>query len=388
MHYVLWSYLVVACVLWCAFYVTAMRAQHVINALPILNKDTDFSPPMLSVIIAARNEGKTLSHALDTLIQQSYPQLEIIIVNDRSSDNTAAIIDEYAARDPRIHPIHISTLADEWLGKTHALHFASQQARGEWFLFTDADVHHSTRLWASAIHYAQEQQLDHLALLPKITSAGSLIQATTKAFGLLFLTNAKVEHIRNPDSPAAIGVGAFNLVNAEKFKRSAGFEWLRMEVADDYGLALMLKADGGRSDIATAYEDLHIEWYPNLNAMVHGLDKNIMAPGTQYKTHKLIIHPIALAALVLAPFVSLLTLPVATFWPGFLSLMFVSWLCISIALNKKESIWHWVLSPIGFIVIAYIFARACFLCLLRDGIRWRGTHYARNVLQKYQRVKL
>jgi glycosyltransferase involved in cell wall biosynthesis len=146
-----------------------MRAQHVINALPILNKDTDFSPPMLSVIIAARNEGKTLSHALDTLIQQSYPQLEIIIVNDRSSDNTAAIIDEYAARDPRIHPIHISTLADEWLGKTHALHFASQQARGEWFLFTDADVHHSTRLWASAIHYAQEQQLDHLALLPKIT---------------------------------------------------------------------------------------------------------------------------------------------------------------------------------------------------------------------------
>jgi hypothetical protein len=215
-----------------------------------------------------------------------------------------------------------------------------------------------------------------------------LIQATTKAFGLLFLTNAKVEHIRNPDSPAAIGVGAFNLVNAEKFKRSAGFEWLRMEVADDYGLALMLKADGGRSDIATAYEDLHIEWYPNLNAMVHGLDKNIMAPGTQYKTHKLIIHPIALAALVLAPFVSLLTLPVATFWPGFLSLMFVSWLCISIALNKKESIWHWVLSPIGFIVIAYIFARACFLCLLRDGIRWRGTHYARNVLQKYQRVKL
>ena len=61
---------------------------------------------------------------------------------------------------------------------------------------------------------------------------------------------------------------------------------------------------------------------------------------------------------------------------------------MSIALNKKESIWHWLLSPIGFLVIAYIFCRACLLCLLRNGIRWRDTHYARQVLQKYQRVKL
>ena len=388
MEYALWSYLVLACLLWCLFYLTAMRAKHAIGALPILDETRDSPAPMLSVIIAARNEGKTLPHALDTLIQQDYPNLEILIVNDRSSDDTAAILDAYAARDPRIKSIHIHQLARDWLGKTHALHIASQQARGEWFLFTDADVHHSRRLWQSAIRYALEHKLDHLALLPKVTTAGSVIQATTKAFGLLFLTSAKVEHIRNPDSPAAIGVGAFNLVRAEKFKRSAGFEWLRMEVADDYGLALMLKADGGRSDINTAYDDLQVEWYPTLTAMVHGLDKNIMAPGTQYKTHKLIIKPIAFAALLLAPFVSLLTFPAATCWPGIITLLFVSWPNIAIALNKKESLWHWLLSPIGFIVIAYIFCRACLLCLLRDGIRWRDTHYPRDVLQKYQRVKL
>ena len=388
MEYALWSYFLLACLFWCLFYLTAMRAKQAIGALPLSVQHADSPAPMLSVIIAARNEGKTLPHALNTLIEQDYPHLEIIIVNDRSSDDTAAILDEYAVRDPRIRPIHINTLAKNWLGKTHALHVACQQARGEWFLFTDADVHHSKRLWKSAIHYAREQKLDHLALLPKVTTAGSLIQATTKAFGLLFLTSAKVEHIRNPDSPAAIGVGAFNLVRAEKFKRSAGFEWLRMEVADDYGLALMLKADGGRSDIATAYEDLQIEWYPTLSAMVHGLDKNIMAPGTQYKTHNLIIKPLAFAALLLAPFISLLTFPATTFWPGLVTLMFVSVPNIVIALNKKDSIWHWVLSPIGFIVIAYIFCRACLMCLLRDGIRWRDTYYPRAVLQKYQRVKL
>ena len=388
MYYAFWSYLVLACLFWCLFYQTALRAKRAIGALPMLGNHTNTPAPMLTVIIAARNEGKTLPHALNTLIAQDYPNLEILIVNDRSSDNTAAILDEYAARDPRIRPIHIDTLAEDWLGKTHALHFASQQAQGEWWLFTDADVHHSKHLWTAAIRYAREQNLDHLALLPKVTTAGVLIQATVKAFGLLFLTSAKVEHIRNPDSPAAIGVGAFNLVRAKKFKHSAGFEWLRMEVADDYGLALMLKADGGRSDIATAYEDLQIEWYPTLNDMVHGLDKNIMAPGTQYKTHNLIIKPLAFAALLLAPFISLLTFPVATFWPGLVTLMFVSVPNVAIALNKKESIWHWILSPIGFIVIAYIFYRACLMCLLRDGIRWRDTHYSRAVLQKYQRVKL
>ena len=382
----LWSYFILTSLIWCGFYVRAMRAQHAILELPV-DRNQQNTAPLLSVIIAARNEALTLPHALDKLLAQHYPHLEIIIVNDRSTDQTRDIIEQYAARDKRIKALHIDTLPQDWLGKPHALHVAAQHARGDWYLFTDADVHHSDRLWSAAIQYAAMHKLDHLALLPKVTSKGLLTQATTKAFGLLFLTSAKVEQIRDPASPAAIGIGAFNLVYAEKFKHSAGFEWLRMEVADDYGLALMMKADGGKSDLLTAYDDLHIEWYPNLHSMVHGLDKNIMAPGTQYKTGKLIASPILFYALLLAPFFSLLSYPAATFWPGLLTLLFVSALNISIALNKKESLLHWLLSPPGFIFIAYIFARACVMCLIRDGICWRGTHYSRKQLQLYQRVK-
>ena len=388
MDYLLWTYFCLAGLIWCLFYLSAMRAQHAIQPLSIVDVHPNFTAPKLSIIIAARNEAKTLPHALNTLTEQCYPYLEVIIVNDRSTDNTGAIIDDFAARNPRIIPIHITELPELWLGKVHALHIASQRARGEWFLFTDADVHHSKQLWHSAIQHAISKQLDHLAILPKVTSQGGMIQATTKPFSLLFLTTAKVEKVRDPDSPAAIGIGAFNLIRAEKFKRSNGFEWLRMEVADDYGLALMMKADGGKSDIVTAYEDLHIEWYPTLSAMVHGLDKNIMAPGTQYKTLKLLVTPVAFAALLLAPAISLLTFPAATFWPGMLTWLFVTWPGISIAVNKQESIRHWLFSPIGFLIISYIFARACLLCLWRDGIRWRGTHYPRKILQKYQRVKL
>jgi len=387
MDYLVWSYFLLTSVIWCGFYLQAMRTKHAIQMLPI--EDSLPAPvPLLSVIIAARNEAHTLTGALDKLLAQHYPRLEIIIVNDRSTDATADLINDYAARDARIRAVHIDTLPPDWMGKPHALYSATQHARGDWYLFTDADVHHSDRLWSAAIRYAMAHELDHLALLPSVTSKGILTQATTKAFGLLFLTTAKVEQIRDPESPAAIGIGAFNLIRAEKFKRSPGFEWLRMEVADDYGLALMMKADGGRSDLLIAYDDLHVEWYPDLKSMVRGLDKNIMAPGTQYKTEKLLTRPVMLVALLLAPFVSLLSFPAPTFWPGFLTLAFVCWPNIAIAINKRESVLHWLLSPVGFIIIAYIFSRACILCLVRDGICWRDTHYSRRQLQHYQRVKL
>jgi cellulose synthase/poly-beta-1,6-N-acetylglucosamine synthase-like glycosyltransferase len=97
--------------------------------------------PRLSVVIPALNEVDTLEAALGTLLAETYPDLEIVLVDDRSTDGTGALVDRLAARDPRITPVHITALPEGWLGKVHALHVGTQHARGDWLLYTDADVH-------------------------------------------------------------------------------------------------------------------------------------------------------------------------------------------------------------------------------------------------------
>src|SRR5205085_9094183 len=96
--------------------------------------------PRVSVIVAARNEARNVEEALQSVLDQDYPRLEILVADDRSTDGTAGILDRMAARDARLRPLHITALPPGWLGKNHALDFAARHAKGEWLLFTDADI--------------------------------------------------------------------------------------------------------------------------------------------------------------------------------------------------------------------------------------------------------
>jgi len=388
MDLILWVYVATTGLFWCVFYLTVSRQTLHLPALPAHDVPADSKLPKLSVIVTAKDEEETIEHALQTLLKTDYPDFEIIIVNDRSVDETGNIIDRFAEKHSEIIPIHIDHLPENWIGKVHALYTATARASGEWLLFTDADVHHHPTLWQRAVDYARRKQYDHLAVMPDVPTPGLLLQACVKAFGVMFLATAKVDKIEDPNNKAAIGIGAFNLVNHAAFNKTPGFEWLRMEVADDYGIGIMMKKWGQKIGFATAFTDLQVDWYPDLPSMIRGLDKNIMAPGTRYETARLILSPIAFAAIILGPFISL------ALWSGYYP--FVSaivYLCIILTSlwvpirNIKELI-TWLLTPIGYLIILYTFTRACILCLKRDGIVWRDTFYPRTLLRKYQRVKL
>ncbi len=293
------------CVALCGAWVLAFGyLMWALKQLPVLNRQLVSPPerwPPLSIIIPACNEAAHLASAVTTLTRQDYPDLEIILVNDRSTDGTAEVIDRLAKADSRVRAIHVTSLPAGWLGKVHALQRGVEMARGEWLLFTDADIHFSEGALRQVIAVAIRQGADHLTLIPHIVQSGFWLAVAVRAFGLLFLLTTRAAGVNRPGSNSFVGIGAFNLVKAEMFRRTAGFEWLRLETVDDVGLGMMIKRAGGASRVAIAYDELSVRWYESVPAMFKGLEKNLFGLGSQYRWWLMLLQVATIWTLVAAP---------------------------------------------------------------------------------------
>jgi glycosyltransferase involved in cell wall biosynthesis len=347
--------------------------------------------PRLSVLIPACNEAADLESAVVTLLQQDYPDLEIILVDDRSTDGTGEIIERLARENPRIRAVHVETLPRGWLGKVHALHRGVERASGDWLLFTDADVHFGAAILRRAVALVLHQRVDHLALIPRTIQKSFWLELAVNTFGLLFFITTRAASVNRPGSKAFVGIGAFNLVNAERFHRTPGFEWLRLEPGDDVGLGMMIKQSGGTTRLAFAYEDLSLQWYPSVTAMFKGLEKNLFGPGSRYRWWLMLIQVGVIWALVAAPYVSLalgLAHGLAPLWTAgaaAISMQLIFPVCF--VADRKTKGFILLLFPVGVLLITAMMLRAGYQCLKNGGIDWRGTHYPIDQLRAGQRVK-
>ncbi|MCE7874966.1 glycosyltransferase, partial [bacterium CPR1] len=143
-------------------------------------------PPGLSIVVAASNEEHTVQAAMSSLLALDYPDLQVIVVNDRSTDRTGDLLERLAARDGRLTVHHVRTLPPGWLGKTHALQQGAGLARHELILFTDADVHFSPDSLRRAVAALQAMDLDHLVVTPWIEARGLIEQVFVSYFNVMF----------------------------------------------------------------------------------------------------------------------------------------------------------------------------------------------------------
>ena len=343
--------------------------------------------PKLSVVVAACNEQRVIKSAINSLQTQVYPALEIIIVNDRSTDTTGQIIEELKQSDDRIVTIHIDELPPKWLGKVNAFNHATKVASGDWILYTDADILFGDKLLKDAVAIAVNEKLDHLTLLPKIITRKFWLKVLVNSFALFFFLLIKPHKIADPSQKESIGVGAFNLVRKSLLDKTQGLKWLQMELADDLGLGMMIKQNGGRSKVASGYERLEIEWYNCLGDMIRGLEKNSFAVACQLKFVNLWVLLIVSCILLVGPIWGLMSV-------GFVQALSIINIVLYIILMGWLSI-HWkrsflalVFTPIGFVLMIFAITRSAFYCWRQQGIYWRGTKYCLNDLRNYQRVKI
>jgi glycosyltransferase involved in cell wall biosynthesis len=348
--------------------------------------------PLLSVIIPACNEADHLEAALMSVLEQDYPNLEIVIINDRSTDETGEVIDRLAATDRRVKAVHIKELPEGWLGKVHALHQGVSHANGEWYLFSDADVYFQPGALRRAVGYAIHQKLGHVTCLPELTTFSAFwLDVTIRSFFLLFCVAGRLAEVNRNKSKWPIGVGAFNLVEAETFKHTPGFEWLRMEPGDDIGLGLMLKKAGARTRLLNADGEIRVPWYESLWAMIRGLEKNSFGPGANYSYLRQVVMVLSLWCLILAPPLSLLLGFYAnnTILLGASAAAFLAASLTALAMPRKtpRDILAYLFMPIGALFVSLIMLRSAWKCFRNGGIDWRGTHYPVEQLRRGQRVK-
>jgi glycosyltransferase involved in cell wall biosynthesis len=382
---------IVAC---CLMYALAslFAIARAISCVPKL-RDLDPAPlvswPRVSLIVPARDEAAELEPAILSRLADDYPELELIVVDDRSSDGTGAIADAIAARDARVVVEHVAALPEGWIGKVHALQRGVERAHGEWLLISDADVHFGPGTLRRAIAYLEQERADHLSVMPEMRPRTFWVGVVQAAFLRLAVMGARLSSVADDRSSAAVGGGLFNLVRRSALDRTPGFEWLRLEVIDDLALGQMLKAHGARARVLNAVGCVWLDFYPSISEFLRGGEKNSFAlfGGFSYLRLSLVLG--ALLGLELGACIPLV-------WPGMpwpvsagaalaLALTTYGGLLVNRWLARSTS--ELLLWPLGIVMLALGAVRSGWLALWRGCIVWRGTRYSIGALRAGRRVR-
>lgn len=211
------------------------------------------NPPLVSVLLPARNEAqRVLPQALASILTQDYKQIEVIAVNDRSTDSTGPILASLAETDDRLRIINITEAPAGWLGKPIALQQAFEVSRGEWIVTLDADMILESAAIRTALSHAIAGDYEVLTLMPAFETGSFWERAFTPAWLLTLLGAYPFFLLNNPKLKQAFAFGGFSLIHREALNRIGGFAAVRADIVEDIRLAELLKRSGARYRIEHA----------------------------------------------------------------------------------------------------------------------------------------
>ena len=228
----------------------------------------------VTVIIPARNEEAVITACVSSLAMQ--PEVaEILVVNDQSTDGTADVVRSLTQKIQNLRLLELAGLPDGWVGKNHALWVGVQEAKGAWFLFTDADAEHELNSVARALQMAREQNAALVSFSPEQITETWYEKALIPYIYLRLAKRFSYENVNDPNSTAAAVNGQFLMMRRDVYEAIGGHSSVAGEVLEDVALAMRTKAAGHRLWFGSGKGIVRVRMYRSFEAMWQGWKKNL-----------------------------------------------------------------------------------------------------------------
>lgn len=342
--------------------------------------------PQVTILVAAKDEQDNIESCIKGLLNQQYPNLQIIIINDRSDDRTGEIIDHYARQNTNLTAVHVHELPPGWFGKNHAMHTGVQQATANWLCFSDADcTYDSPNLITAAMSFARKQRVEFLSVLPRLKADSFWEKVVQPVAGAVMVFWFPPQRVNNPKSKCAYANGAFMLITRDAYNKIGGHTAVKATLNEDMHLARYAK----RNDVPLAViraQDLYtVRMYTGFKQIWRGWSRIFY--GCFGTFPRLLVSAVMLAVFSVSPYLTLILSPLAG--PGTVPLAAAAAFAV---LAQQSVLWRfyklsgiqtqWALSyPIGAAICLGMTINA--MTKTRGaGTTWRGTSYQGGAFQK------
>lgn len=234
--------------------------------------------PLVSILVPARNEAHNIEQCVRSLFAQTYPNVEILVLNDNSEDETGEILARLAAEDARLKVLSGTALQEGWLGKCWACHQLSQRAKGQLLCFTDADTFHEPRSLERAIAALEQNNADLLTLLTGQVLGSFWEKVIVPLVHFSVLCYLPVKFVWTKSSQAFVFAnGQFMLFARSMYERIGGHEAVKAALVEDVWLCKAVKAAGGKPMVFSGVDTVSCRMYRDLREILHGFSKNLFA---------------------------------------------------------------------------------------------------------------
>lgn len=376
--------------LWLCSFLIFIRQQEV---TPWLDRRTYGAPPepapRVSVIIPARNEEEGIGDCLRAVLAQDYPNFEVILINDKSTDRTGEIVREIEDGDPRLSCIQGKELPPGWMGKNHALFQGVREAKGEFLLFVDADSRLEPECLTQTMSRALEEGSDLLTIIPTLICGGFWEKVVHPILVQMIFVWAPSKKINDPGSEVASGNGPYMLFRRSAYEKIGGHEAVKDNIVEDLELARNIKRAGFRLTYVGAPELMSLRMYTCLAEIWEGWSKNfyISLGGKVWLTA---LASLGIFIYFILPWLAMpAALAVLIFggwdptWLAVLSLAFAQCL-VAVALRHLMLRLYAVdasypyLQPLGSAVLIAILVNSTIRTQYRKGVSWKGRTYMKG----------
>jgi chlorobactene glucosyltransferase len=335
---------------------------------------------LVSVLIPARNEYGNIKRCINSLLRQDYPNLEILVLDDNSTDGTTEIVSELSKKDKRIKLYHGKPLPEGWLGKSFACYQLSEYARGDYLVFVDADTLHFPNSISSSIACLLKYRVDALSVFAKQITVSIHERMTVPFASFMILGFLPLSLIRKAKSALfCTAIGQFMLFKKETYKAIGGHRSVKSEILEDVIISKKVKRAGYRFMIFDGRNNLYCRMYHNFREVIRGYSK-VLFPAFDFSISMISAAIVFVTAVYLMPFV-MLPLSILFSWPGVfiniitIQIIFIMITRIILAFRFKMKVIDVFLHPLSVIYIISIAVNSLFQFKFATGVNWKGRVY-------------